>query len=431
MNLSFDDKYEENLSIDKDEYIKSLEISIQLLQKEIESLRKKNYSNSEKSNPDAENKSIHSQKNLISNSNSKQELFANINSILEESKVIIDWMFFNIDQNSNLTMLDSSNINESMVKELNNLEEDGVIDWVLGDDKIKIAQSLVDSTDGRIVNNVFVPTLNFGTQSILFFGKSTSELSEFTEEIKSTIVQLIQSFTLKLDNIISLEHINEISKQLEIQKKSKKENYSDLIQIALSEFDQPIQLIESNLDLIDKGIGDSKRRNEIIKENIYNLKELKSKLYNLIFSKSTIIGEFSISDLLEEIKFLTRNQLQRDGISFKIDSKENIKFTGDKNNLESILTYLVILSLDLMPDSGNLFLTILKRKKQIIFKFYYDNAVLTKEEFNKIKNNTNTENFRESQLKILKRIISISEKNKYDLDIINDNKLGTTIQLTI
>lgn len=430
MNLSLDDNYEESLRIDKDEYIKSLEISIQLLQREIESLRKKNIQNSSESISDTSDNIIFKNiESLINGANSKSELINILGNILNQNKLVLEWQLFNFIENKDLTPFDSNQTNDKIQNEIIQLEEEGVIDWVLSNLDVKIVPSLYDSTDGRTIYNIFIP-MNIGTQYILFLGKTIHSIDELSDDIKLSFKQLIQAFTLKLDNIISLEHINEISKQLENQKNRKKDNFSELIKIAFSEFDQPIELIESNLDLIDRGIGDTKRRNEIIKENIIYLKNLKSKLRNLLFEKSSST-EFDFKDLLNEISFLTKNQLQRDGINLTISITKNYSYTGDKKILESLFTYLILFSSDLMPDSGNLVVSLQKKKEKFIFKFYYDNALLTNSEFEKINEGVQPENISNSIFNMLKKIISISKENKFNLELINDKKIGSTISVII
>ena len=282
MNLTLDDDYEENLSIEKDEYIKSLEISVQLLQREIEHLRKKllEYSTNEIQNSVNTNFNFDGN-NLINKVSSKSELISATNSIISSNKLILEWQIFLINSDSSFTNLDNSVKNDKIIDELSQLTEDGVTDWILSNDEVKLAPSLLDSTESRVINNLFVPVLSTGSQSLLFFGKISEEQSNILEEFKLAIKQVMNAIALKLDNIISSEHITDISKQLENNVVNRKSSNSTLLNIALSEFEQPIEIIEANLEFIDKGIGNPVRRSEIIKDNLNFIKVLKNKLIKI------------------------------------------------------------------------------------------------------------------------------------------------------
>jgi len=432
MNLTLDDDYEENLSIEKDEYIKSLEISVQLLQREIEHLRKKllEYSTNEIQNSVNTNFNFDGN-NLINKVSSKSELISATNSIISSNKLILEWQIFLINSDSSFTNLDNSVKNDKIIDELSQLTEDGVTDWILSNDEVKLAPSLLDSTESRVINNLFVPVLSTGSQSLLFFGKISEEQSNILEEFKLAIKQVMNAIALKLDNIISSEHITDISKQLENNVVNRKSSNSTLLNIALSEFEQPIEIIEANLEFIDKGIGNPVRRSEIIKDNLNFIKVLKNKLIKINSEKQNSNIEFSFNTLIEEIAFITKNQLQRDGIALNINISKDIIHKADKKEVESLFTYLVLFSADLMPDGGNLVLNSEKRKSNITFKFYYENALLTESEFETIISGTQPEDISNNVFTNMIKLNNLSKRNNFELSLINDRKIGTSLLLTL
>lgn len=432
MNLSLDDDYEENISIEKDEYIKSLEISVQLLQREIEHLPKKllELSTNEIQNNELSNFNFDSN-DLINKVSTKAELIKVVNKIISSNKLILEWQIFLIDSDSKFTNLDNSDKNDKMIEELSQLTEDGVTDWVLSDDEVKLAPSLMDSTENRVINNIFVPVLSTGSQNILLFGKSAEEQSNIQEEFKLALKQIMNAIALKLDNIISSEHITDISKQLENSGSNRKSTNSTLLNIALSEFEQPIEIIEANLEFIDKGIGNPARRSEIIKDNLNFIKVLKDKLIRINSEKQNSKIEFSFNALIEEIAFITKNQLQRDGISLIVNISKDIVYTADKKEIESLFTYLILFSADLMPDGGNLILSTEKRKSNTSFKFYYENALLTENEYESIINGTQPYDISNNVFNNMNKLITISKRNNFELSLINDRKLGTSLLLTL
>lgn len=432
MNLSLDDNYEESLRIEKDEYIKSLEISIQLLQREIEHLRKKllELSTNEIQNNDSSSFNFDSN-DLINKVSTKSELINVVNKIILSNKLILEWQIFIIDNESKFINLDNSLKNDKMIEELSQLTEDGVTDWVLSNDEVKLAPSLLDSTENRVINNIFVPVLSTGSQTILFFGKTVEEQSNIQEEFKLALKHIMNAIALKLDNIISSEHITDISKQLENSSNNKKSTNNTLFNIALSEFEQPIEIIEANLEFIDKGIGNPTRRSEIIKDNLKFIKVLKDKLIRINSEKQNSNIEFSFNSLIEEIAYITKNQLQRDGISLVVNISKDIIYTADKKEIESLFTYLILFSADLMPDGGNLILSTEKRKSNTSFKFYYENALLTENEYESIINGIQPYDISNNVFNNLNKLITISKRNNFEFSLINDRKLGTSFLLTM
>lgn len=432
MNLSFEDNYQENSSIDKDEYIKSLEISIQLLQREVETLRKKLLEISSNELKDTQNNSSFNYNNdLINRVNSISELITTLNHLFQTNKFFLEWQLLYILNDYSFQLIDVSTKNDKMIEEFDKLLEDGVTDWILSNDEVKFAPSLVDSTDRNPIYNVFVPIQNKGSQSILFFGKTIEDINQVSDDFKNNLKQILNFVCLKIDNIVSSEHISKISNKLEKNSSNKSKSNNPLIKLAISEFEQPISLIDANLNLIENGIGNVNRRTEIIKDNLNIISQLKDKLYNLIDEKQNLNTEFDISEIINDIKFLTNNQLQRDGINLKISSTETFMINFDKKRIESLFTKLILFSVDLMPEGGALVISYEIKKQRTFFKFYYENALLTNEEFEKIKLNIQPEEINNGLFKNLKQILNSIEENNIELDLINDTKTGTTFSLII
>lgn len=432
MNLSLEDNYQENSTIDKDEYIKSLEISIQLLQREIETLRKKLIDISSNELKDTQSNSIlNSNNDLLNKANSIPELISKLNSVLQNNKIILEWQLLYILNDYSFELIDVSTKNDKMMEEFNQLVEDGVTDWILSNDEIKFAPSLIDSTDRNTVFNIFIPIKNKGSQSILFFGKTIEDINDITDEFKNNLKQIFNFVCLKIDNIISSEHISKISNKLEKNNLNKPKSNNPLIKLAISEIDQPIRLIDANLNFIESGIGNVKRRTEIIKDNLNIINQLRNKLMNLIDDNINNVAEFDVSDFIDDIKFLTNNQLQRDGINLKVTSKNTFSLKFDKKRIESLFTKLILFSADMMPEGGVLSLSYEEKKNYFMFKFYYENALLTNEEFEKIKLNIQPEEINNGLFKNLKQILNSIEENQIEIDLINDTKIGTTFSIII
>lgn len=428
MNFNLEDGIDEIPSLSKDEYISSLEISIQLLQKEIESLKKSTNVVLVENNNLNENQNILNENlDAITKAKNKIDLINSANKSLENSKLFLEWLFYDLQQKKQLTFTETSKKNSKLLDEINELEENGVLEWVLSNDDVKIAPSLVDSSEDQTINNVFAfNRINNGV--ILFFGKISFEAVEFNENYKINLKQFLQSIAFNFDKLTEVDQRNE--NFIYSQTFHNDYNNTDLIKIALNEFDLPIQIIESNIDLIDKGIGDSKKRLEIVNSNIQYIRTLKNKFEGLIL-KDSVRSNFNLNDLIQDIKFLTTNYLHREGVELSMNLSKNYILDSNYKSLENIITLIFLLSTDLMPESGNLVLSTQKRQNKIIIKFYLDNAVFTNSDFEKILYNTKVEELKESALLKLKAIINIANSNGFELEVINDKKIGTTFALKI
>lgn len=428
MNFNLEENIDEIPSLSKDEYISSLEISIQLLQKEIENLKKSaNVILTENSNLSEKQNILIENIDILINAKNKLDLIDLANKTLENSKLFLEWVFYDLQQKKQLTFTEISKKNSKLLDEINELEENGVLEWVLSNDDVKIAPSLNDSSDEQVINNIFAFShINKGI--ILFFGKIGYDPVEFNENYRIQLKQFLQSIAINFDKLTEDEQKSE--NLIDSKTIQNFNNNTDLIRIALSEFDLPIQIIESNIDLLDKGIGDSKKRLEIVNSNIKYIRTLKSKFENLIL-EDFAGSEFRLNDLIQDIKFLTTNYLHREGVELSMNLLKNYSLSCDYKSLENIITLIILLSTDLMPESGNLMLSTQKRQNKIIIKFYLDSAVFTNSDFEKILYNTKVEELKESAFLKLKAIINIVNSNNFEIEVINDKKIGTTFALKI
>jgi hypothetical protein len=412
-DLSNEDDSNENKStepsLEKDEYIKSLEISVQLLQQEISSLRKRILlveSSQQASDDSSSLKYIDQIKAARSLDELKTELNLALNNLFGISQSGLFMM------NSSGSILDSDNsINSKLFSELVDFEENGILDWVLSGDKVVAIDSLSDSSQNSssvILYYISRP----GQNRILFAAKSSKAKEEINKRNLSTIASIASAASLVLDNIISSEEIKKINQQLS-KSKEKSAPTSDLIAAISNEITGHIGLIKGNINFIKTGIGSTEKRFEIIALELENLDLISSRLSLLITSKS---GEDTreLKNIVQESLILTRTQLQRDGIVIgDVNISEGSEISSNPLEVEQIILFLLLSSIDFLPEGGNLHIASSELKKDISLTINIEGA--TNLEFDSDENLIEISSG-------LQNALSISEKTDIELRIIHSGE---------
>ena len=418
-NLSNEDDSNENKSsepsLEKDEYIKSLEISVKLLQQEISSLRKRilQVESKQQANDDSSSlKYIDQIKAARSLGELKTELNLALNNLFGISQSSLFMM------NSSGSILDSDNsMNSGLFSELVDFEENGILDWVLSQDKVIAIDSLSDSSQNSssiILYYISRP----GQNRILFAAKSSKAKEEINKRNLSTIASVASAASLVLDNIISSEEIKKINQQLS-KTKEKSAPTSDLIAAISNEISGHIGLIKGNINFIKTGIGSTEKRFEIIALELENLDLISSRLTSLITSKSNEDTR-ELKNIVQESLILTRTQLQRDGIVIgDVNIAGGSALSKNPLEIEQIILFLMLSSIDFLPEGGNLHIASSELKNYISLTINIEGA--TNLEFDSDGNLIETSSG-------LQNALSISEKSNIELKIIHSGDEASGVE---
>ncbi len=419
-NLSNEDdaKTSSEPTLEKDEYIKSLEISVQVLQQEISSLRKRILlveSNHKENDDSSSLKYI----NQIKAARSLDELKTELNIALNNLFGINESSLFMINSSGSLLRSENS-MNSVLYSELIDFEENGVLDWVLAQGKVIALDSLsasLSSAASIILYYISRP----GQNRILFAAKSSKAKEEINKRNLSTIASVASAASLVLDNIISSGEINKINKQLS-KSKEKSLPASDLIEAISNEITGHIGLIKGNINFIKTGIGSTEKRFEIINLELENLDIISSRLASLVSSK-VISTKKELSNIVSESLVLTQTQLQRDGIIIgEIKISDGCVISENQSEIEQIILFLLFSSIDFLPEGGNLYIASSELKTNTSLTINLDG-------------NSNLEFDSEEEImtssKGLQSAVSIAEKTNMSIEIIQQRNTGLSFKIFI
>ena len=415
--------------IDKDEYIKSLEISVQLLQKEIESLREK-LLNSKTTNSGSKTDSLYSFTHQFITSNSLEELFEKLNNEIGKQDGIYQASLFHYNSDGFIDTISNSNLDLDLISEVKQLEETGVLDWVYDNQEVKIIPSLSSTINSK--NNLLIyPVEIKGDISTLFVARCSIEHSEMNEDLINFIISIAETTSIITDNIISDKEIKSINKKLNDNKKNISINdYSKLVSSISSELVSPIEIIKANLSFIKTGIGDSPKRAEISQTELAKLESLILKL-NSLFNDSSIKG-FHLNTILEDIKILTRSQLLREGIKFSyVQDSSNPYISIDPKLFEQIILILLFTSSELIEDGGTIRLSYSFNNENLTISLVDSGLGFTSEEINEIYNEDSPSLLKNKIFNNMKNVISMCKENSISFEIVSDSGLGNGFKLVI
>lgn len=425
------DTERQDAMIDKDEYIKSLEISVQLLQREIESLRSRLIDSHPTSEKNKESKDINYLHGFMDVDN-REDLLKKLNSAFSSINGILEAELFHYDTDGMITPYVEEIEITKMYSEIKEMEESGVLDWVIKQDELKIIPSLYDTSDTTKLNFILYPINPKSAHSNLFAAKTSLDSDQIDDNLREKIILIAESAAISIDNIISDEEIRKINKKLtNYSKRNSFNSINEIIATLAYEVGEPIQIIKANLDFIKTGIGDTKRRVEIVDKEVNKLQSISDKIQSIVSDKN-LKKEFNLKELISDIKFITKSQLRRDGIKISVnDDKSDLHLNLKKNDLEQIILNLILSCRDQMPDGGVISISFQDIEDFISITLKHDGIGFSNEEIHEILNASDPKLISDKTFINHQFSKDLAENIGIKFEIVSDVNTGTSYKLLI
>jgi len=349
--------FEENNTAEKDNYIITLETTVELLKKELNFIKN--------------NQSIdtidYSKTNYF-------EIFTNLVNKLKDNNdkpiqynLISDFLY-NIFEfyDFNIYLIKEEKINSVFELEENTLDykvemmiEQGIIDWIFENKFTKIIPDLFDDNTPKTTFLAIVPII-YNAQNLGFLiSRVERQIDSYSSKDKELLYYIINTFITYLiieENQIEIKNLN-----LEILESSEKilENTSvDLLwemnNIFNEEISLPIKKIEGHIKILNSGLGDSKRRIELLFDEIDSLKSLLKQfnLFNNELKKKKTI-QINLNKIINEIIGLLTQQFLKVNIDFEILLNQNELLVNiDKGLLEQCIITILKISRSHLSKEG-------------------------------------------------------------------------------
>lgn len=446
--------FEENNIAEKDNYIITLETTIELLKKEL---------NSFKNNPN----------NQLSDSTHANyfEIFTNLVNKLKDNNdksnqynLVSDFLY-NIFEfyDFNIYLIKNEKINSVFELEENTLDfkvemmiEQGIIDWIFENKSTKIIPDLFDENTPKTTFLAIVPIILKNENLGFLISRVEKQIDSYSKNEKELLYHSINTFVSYLiieENQIELNNLKQ-----EIFENSEKilENTSvellwEMNNIFNEEIILPIKKIEGHIKILNSGLGDSKRRIELLVDEIDGLKNLLKQfnLFNKELKKKKTI-QINLNKIINEIIGLLKQQFQKLNIDFEILLNQNeILVNIDKGLLEQCIITILQISRSHLSKEGYSEGGTIKIVTNNFGRYYNSITIIDNgagfgiENLNKLndkfrlienevdKKNKNEDSNLNQEIKKLKLLKNMLAKYKSKLLINSDYGEGTTYKIQI
>ncbi|HRP01819.1 MAG TPA: hypothetical protein PLE30_04135 [Candidatus Kapabacteria bacterium] len=415
------------------EYIQSLELSVQMLQREISLLRAQQVNYTSSSLIDI--KYLTYLKDL-SNSNNLESLKTKLGEIFQLLLSIFEFDLYLYD-NRNILKRSRSSIQSILDDKLIYLEEEGIIDWAVQNDNFTIIKDLNTNSEEKDIYIYIIPIkLNNQIKGVLVLSSPNSKES-LTEESINVINQLTVFLSLAVDNIESNLQINNMNQRLQslnhqFEESSYMASISGILKSMIIEIQQPLLIMESNFKIIESGIDREQKRFDIINEQLMKLNGIYDYFRKLTNKNAKDIEKINtnISELLLDSLGMIGSQLKREGISFEVDISDNDIYilcfpTQLGHAIINIVMFLASRSLDI----GSITITLSRGLRNQVVITFIDNGVgLSDEELSYLQYPESSD-LSMPNLVEMQYIYKVIELNNGKVFINSEVNKGTSIKL--
>lgn len=421
--------------ISGDEYTSMLESTIELLKAEVETLREKIAIKSGIHESVTFDKNLVSAMHYIYRSEDASQIVERIHEIINSRISISESNIFILNNSHKLEKIAEVFTDSNLSKIIDFMETEGITDWVMNLKEPKVLSD-PESAQSSLKKIVLLP-LYLGTNSFGILALLTASDSDVKPTLLSELMIIAEYTALLADNQknkIEISNMNERFKKLgkKVRDADAMVSNNELVGSISIELNLPLQIIDSNIQLIESGIGNPTIRAKVIKEQVTKISSLNHKLIELSneqsFSKSK--QQIDLFELFEEILVLTGSQLQRDGIVIECKTAESgLVIDTYKTQIEQAILSILLHSRDRLPDGGKIYVNFAKNKKLVELSIKHEGVGLSEDEVKYINSDYEASEFDKST-----KLIAVA-KDKIlhsggSFDIETDTAKGTLFLLS-
>ncbi len=420
----------------EENYIRHLEMSVELLKREIEHLRSKEKP-ANKKNKSKKNEAQAPVNNFLNCNNIQEIMKLFIDTILKQYPISETDLYL-FDTFRKLYSAADSSASDALNKYKNNFEENGIIDWVCSKSSASAVPNF-DDLSGESTNTSFllIP-LVLRDLAIGVIIAGTSKLpTDFSElELKFLFEQAVPA-TVAVDNLISKEEIVNMNRKLssinkQMIESSKMASFGEIASSISGEISNSIKIIQANIDLIESGVGSPENRFKIIKQQIESINVINKRLINLSSTSTESKGSsVNLISVIDDILLFSNTQFQRDGIILQKEIEEGeFKIFGSKAQLEQAILNILLFSRDNLDEGGKIKIGLYRSRAEKLNLIISDSSIgLSPDELKDVfEPLVSDQNKSRTGLYLAKNIIS---QHKGKIEIISELRKGITYKISL
>jgi hypothetical protein len=283
---------------------------------------------------------------------------------------IVELDLFLVDENKNVKKMQNINSSINLENVFNDLEERGLLDWAANSNEIKTIPSFENVE--TIKSLLIIPIKMMNKNVAFFIANSTLLPNEINLSHSKNILSVAQ-------NVYYLAHIinSESNKKNASLEYNMLRNQTLLAsnQIALSEIvialneelEMPIKIIKTNVDLMQKGVGDTKRRTDIINEQFAKLVNSHKLMQHFGNHIEHISARHNFVEIVYRTLEILESHLSKNGITISTNltdaNVKNENINGFRGQLIFSILHIILNSTSTMPDGGKINLGIFKNEE--------------------------------------------------------------------
>jgi nitrogen-specific signal transduction histidine kinase len=383
------------------------------------------------------------------NNNNKLPDFSKANSVenvfdMLYRFLVLKWKIVELDlfliSDNDMSKLENISASVSLENIYNELEERGLLDFAANSNEIKIIPNIDESIE-QINSIIIIPVFLFNRIGAYFIANTPLHQTEI-DNSDINIIHLIAEHSFALINI----HKTLIDKNTEDKKYNllKQQILLASTQIATSElisalndsFYIPHKIIKTNIDLLQKGIGDINMRMKIIDEQFNSIISIQNKIKNLSVEIENIPLKHDIFTIIEQATSISNPILNKFGITLSVNnSNENKVININCFRIQIIFSIYTFIanSIQSMQDGGSITIGIFENDNNTISIIISDNG--SGLEKNEITGDfisafdLSTKKMKQHFLYALAQQIIIAHKGKFS--VYSENAKGTTYKIIL
>ncbi len=381
----------EQLAISQVEYIRALERSVQLLQREIENLRQSrrppvNEQREDRGVPHI--KSIAHTAQLIRSYATADQVIGSLQNYIDTRFPVLESGMFLYEPGTPRLAPAVENTSERLHIISRKIDEEGIIDWAFKQQRSFVIPNLAERGDEGQNNIILVPLFLRGTAVGIFIALTTLTALEFENNDLESLTVLAEAAAIAIDNIRSTKEISKMNLRLtslnqQMIRSAKLASIGELAGSIAHEINNPLQILVGHIQLLESGVGDPGRRIGIIRHQVERIGEITRRLLHFAHNMpgDTSPGTVALEEVVETVIRFVGSQLQRDGIEIEFDNQTAEAIVcGIKTQLEQVLLNIILNARDAMPDGGKLTLALFREPGNMLSISIADTGVGIKAE---------------------------------------------------
>jgi signal transduction histidine kinase len=333
-------------------------MAYQLLQREVESLRQQRRPAIIPEEP-VRKEEKHDLTQLILNSRTAQQVIDQLRLDLDEKFSLNRSSIFMVAGGHPQPAVPDA-LHPGLAACIQHLDEQGILDWVFAQQSGMVIPNLLPGQDPLETHILLIPLYLRGAAMGIFAGLTSQDFFESGDIQYMT--SLSESAMIAIDNIRSAEEIIRTNQRLALLNKqmlqsSKLASIGELAGSVAHEINNPLQILLAHLQLLESGVGNSERRMEIIKQQVYRINEITRRLLDFARSSPSdvVLEPVEINNLIDEVLLFVNSQLSRDGIQVVKELEiPSPQIKASRAHLEQVFLNLFLNARDAMPDGGTL-----------------------------------------------------------------------------